>query len=105
VSELPPECGFHTSVKTKKTFLPNDLLKDICRAFVGACFVLESGESKACEQWQRYQNYGALYFNKLKWYNHEAFLATEVGNRSSWTLEIRELTLAPALQPVRTDNP
>jgi len=42
----PPEGGFHASVKTEDTFLADDLFHDVRRAFVGACFVLESQKQK-----------------------------------------------------------
>jgi hypothetical protein len=47
---------------------------------------------------------GTLDFNKLKRYDHKAFLGTELGNRIAQS-ELRELTVAPALQPVRIDKP
>jgi hypothetical protein len=48
----------------------------------------------------------SLNFDKLKRYDYEAFLATEVGcGLMRIDVEAKKLTVAPALQPVRTDNP
>lgn len=104
---LPPECGFHTGVKTNQAFLSNDLLHDVRWSFVSTCFVLESGlwNASMLKVGNKVVANDPLDLNKLKRYDDETFLATEVNWKLVGVNDGPELTLAPALQPVRTDSP
>jgi hypothetical protein len=68
----PPECRFHSGIKSEETVFTNNVLYHVYRALVGARFILESREHEGMDG--ETNKIFVLDFHKFKRYDHKTFL-------------------------------